>query len=177
LPYGYSSLEEEIEELQKIIEEDEQKEEEAEEAEGERVDNQSLEYKYSNTTKTESLWDQCVEYGSRTFMVQSAVIFFMDKCKPIIKEFEINGFYVSDIGKKYSDINADMITLVKSYEERAQDCLYDNFEVHVLLHDSDKCQRVIEYYLGNDYDLVDKYDAKVELIKVQGNETGAIGNK
>jgi len=165
LPYGQSSLEKEIEELQKMVEENEQKEKEAEEAEGERQENQSLEYKYGNTTKTESLWDQCVEYGSRTFMVESAVIYFMDKCKPIIKEFEINGYYVSDIGKKYADVNADMITLVKSYEETAQDCLYENFQVHFLLHDNDKCQRVIEYYLANGYDLVDKYDNKVELIQ------------
>ncbi|CAN5465359.1 hypothetical protein BH18THE1_BH18THE1_18200 [soil metagenome] len=30
-----------------------------------------------------------------------------------------------------------------------------------MLIDSDKCQRVIEYYLGNGYDLVDKYDEKM----------------
>ena len=107
-------------------------------------------------------------------MDESAVIYFMDKCKSIIKEFEINGYYVGDIGKKYADINADMITLVKSYEETAQDCLYDNFEVHVLLVDSDKCQRIIEYYLGNGYDLVDKYDNKVELI--QGQQQGPSTN-
>jgi hypothetical protein len=66
----------------------------------------------------------------------------------------------------------------------------ERFENHLLLHDNDddtgmntftgivdytgvipKCQKVIQYYLNNGYDLVDKYDKKVELILRQGPST------
>jgi hypothetical protein len=179
LPIGQSGLEEDIEKLQKAIDEAEQKEKEAEEAEGEREDNQSLESKYGNTTEgPKTLWDECVEAGSSTFNDQWATVLFLDKCKPIINDYETQGYYVSDIGKgKWLETKGEVVWLVKSYETTAQDCLYDNYKEHVLLVDSDKCQRVIEYYLGNGYDSVDKYDKKVELIKRQANQTGPIGKR
>jgi hypothetical protein len=134
--------------------------------------NQSLEYKYGNATERtkmdyRSLYNECVEYGSKPF--GQAIILFVDKCKPIIKDYEMAGFYVSDFQKSLNDQKEDTIKIVRSHFTSDDDCLFEDFKEHILLFDSDKCQRVTEYYLNNGYDLVDKYDKKVELIQRQNS--------
>ena len=145
--------------------------------------NESLAYKYGNTTdklkmEIEHLFKECVDFinipdQSKYGISGEVVIYLEDRCKPVIDHYKNLGWEVKKIGEGINDRKKDVITFAIGFLTSGA-CLNERFETHVLLNDFDECQRTIEYYLSNGYDLVDKYDEKVELIQRQGNETGAI---
>jgi hypothetical protein len=147
--------------------------------------NESLAYKYGNPTEKsrmqiQELFSECVESSIKPGEMPDgksgyATIYLGDKCKPVIDFYKNLGWDVTDIAKS-TDNGLDTITLGTGFFSHGS-CLIEKFEEHVLLRDADYCKRVTEYYVANGYDLVDKYNEKVELIQRQGNETGAIGNK
>jgi hypothetical protein len=70
--------------------------------------------------------------------------------------------YLTQILDPINELNLKIKSFIKlNYNLFKQSINFFNFSKHLLLVDSDKCQRVIEYYLGNGYDLVDKYDEKM----------------
>jgi hypothetical protein len=95
-----------------------------------------------------------------------------------MEHLEKKGWRVDTIGQTplndLNDIKEDLIYLVFGIEPPKHTCVTEMFKWHVLLKDNDNCQNVVQNYLGNGWNLVDKYDEKVELIKGQGNQTGAI---
>jgi hypothetical protein len=141
--------------------------------------NQSLAYKYGNTTERlkldiQHLYNECVENiapPTDYTGIGSAEISFQDKCKPVIKYYEDLGWFVTNIGESIYNRGSKYDSALLSFGLNFGGCVADRFEQHVLLtleFTELDCQKVLEYYLGNGYDLVDKYDEKVELIKKQG---------
>ena len=139
--------------------------------------NESLAYKYGSTTdrskmEIEQLFKECT-----VLLADLTVdIYFEDKCKPVIDHYKGLGWYVVTISKSLAEKEKDQIGLALGFTGLFG-CQSERFEGHVLLQDREDCQKVIKYYLEDGYDLVDKYDKKVELVQMQGNQTTAAGSK
>ena len=142
--------------------------------------NETLEYKYATPEEKLKLDSQHIRSDCMVLRDMALFILMLDKCKPIVEEEEKDGGWrVDGIGQtvlnEVNDIKEDLITLIHDTTGINSEpiCLTEisgkakMSAWHVLLKDNDHCQRVIEYYLANGWELVDKYDEKVELIKNQ----------
>jgi hypothetical protein len=129
--------------------------------------NETLEYKYATPEEKLQLEFQNLESDclvSRGGLLDYAIILMLDKCKPIVEHLEKKGWRVDTIGQTplndLNDIKEDLIYLVFGIELPKHTCVTEMFEWHVLLKDNDNCQNVVQNYLGNGWNLVDKYDEK-----------------
>jgi hypothetical protein len=142
--------------------------------------NETLAYKYGDTAERskmeiEHLLKEC-EQPSALGLPGMKTIYIEDKCKPVIEFYKGLGWEITRIGESIQDSEKDTITFTIA-SLAIGTCLLERFEMHVLLSGLDECQKTIEYYLANGYNLVEKTDKGVELVQRPGNETGAIGNK